>query len=306
MEISINFISFQLWKLPYRSSSHLVSLLAAVREHDGVQHDPRGQADTALLAGHGDVLVGHDRHPLALHLDPLRPPELKPPVWPDEHALVVRAGHHPLHLRLLRLEVVEARGEVKLGVGRGEDDRSCSGVQETDVVHIGDRHSLLTEPHPGGELVLFVCLERHAGVLAYYGEILPGESRYDSVVFVNVAKVGVTEKLENIVSRTELNGLHPLRSYPQDVEDDDGRDEVPEGDQEKGEVDGPEEVGIALLLDYGQFHLGRSCQVCRANWLAVECKASPWRGKSKYKLSISAWQMLAVTQLTIDNQTSGH
>ena len=96
-------------------------------------------------------------------------------------------------------------------------------------------------------------------------------------MFVNISKVRISKELENILTRTELNGLHALRSYPEDVDDDEGGDEVAEGDQYEGEKDRPEEVGVALLLhlDDGQFLLGGSRLLGRPNWLAVQSEASP-------------------------------
>ena len=94
-------------------------------------------------------------------------------------------------------------------------------------------------------------------------------------MFVDVPEVGVTKELDDILTWTELNGLHSLRAYPEDINDDEGGDEVPESDEEEGEVNGPEEVRITLLLDIRKFLLRSSCQFCRANWLAVESEASP-------------------------------
>ena len=247
-----------------------------MRKHDGVQDQTSGEADTALVTGEADVLIGHQRDLLALNLNPLSSSQVEPPVGPDQHALLVlHPGHHPLHLRLLRLQVVEPGREGELWVRRGEDDIPGERVQETEVVNIGDRDPVLADLHPGRELVPLVGLERHAGVLSHQRQVLPGVAGDDPVVFVDVPEVGVTKELDDILTWTELDGLHSLRAYPEDIDDDEGGDEVPESDEEEGEVNGPEEVGITLLLDIRKFLLRRSCQFCRANWLAVESEASP-------------------------------
>ena len=71
-------------------------------------------------------------------------------------------------------------------------------------------------------------------------------------MLVDVAQVRVPEELDDVVQRLELDGLHPLGSDPQHVHDDQGGHEVPRGDQEEGQVDRPEEVGVAVLLDQSE------------------------------------------------------
>ena len=125
--------------------------------------------------------------------------------------------------------------------------------------------------------VLLVGLYGDAGVEAHDGQVLSRIPRDNSVVFVDISKVSIAKELENIFTGTELNGLHALRSYPEDVDDDDGGDEVAEGNQNKREIDRPEEVSIALLLhlDDGKLLLGGNCLLGGSNRLPIESEASP-------------------------------
>ena len=77
----------------------------------------------------------------------------------------------------------------------------------------------------------------------------PGD---DPVVLVDVAQVRVPEELDDVVQGLELDGLHPLGPDPQHVHDDERGHEVPRGYQQQREVDRPEEVGVAVLLDQSE------------------------------------------------------
>ena len=144
-------------------------------------------------------------------------------------------------------------------------------------MNIGNRDPLLAQLQFGRGRVLLVGLNGDAGVEAHNGQVLSRVSGDDSVVFVNLPKVSIAKELENIFTGTELNGLHALWSYPEDIDDDDGGDEVAEGNQYESEIDRPEEVSVALLLhlDDGKFLLGRNCLLSGSNWLPVQREASP-------------------------------
>ena len=159
-------------------------------------------------------------------------------------------------------------------------------------MNIGNRDPLLAQLQFWRGRVLLVGLNRDAGVLAHNGQILPGVSGDNSVVFVNISKVSVPKELENIFMGTELDGLHTLGSNPEDIDDDDGGNEVAEGNQYESEVDRPEEVGVALLLhlDDSKFLLGGNCRLlCRTNWVAVQSEASPSIVEFRIQFLAQSW-----------------
>ena len=248
-----------------------------MREHHGVEDEAGGESNAALLAGQADVFIGDQRDGFSLNLNSLSAPEWEFPVWPDHHVLMLEPSHDPLHLGLLRLQVPDAFRDGELWVGCWEDDSSGVRIQQAEVVHIGNRDPFLAQLQFGRGGVLLVCLDGHAGVQANNGQILSRISRDNSVVFVDISKVSISKKLENIFIWTELNGLHALGSYPEDVDDDDGGDEVAQGNQQESEIDCPEEVGVALLLnlDNSQLLLGGNCLLGRTNWLPIKSEASP-------------------------------
>lgn len=144
-------------------------------------------------------------------------------------------------------------------------------------MNIRNRDPLLAQLQLGRGSVRLVSLNGDAGVQTNNGQILSRIAGDNSVVFVNISKVSISKKLENIFIGTELNGLHALGSYPEDIDDDEGGDEVAQSNQEEGQIDGPEEVGVALLLhlDYSELLLSGDCLLGRTNGLPVKSEASP-------------------------------